>query len=96
VRRDALLGGIRQHLPQCTVALVPAGGLNLWVRLPDGTDVATLVRAAAARDVLIAHGREWFPAETPGPYVRLNYAGPSPERYDEAMRLVAEALAEQG
>ena len=94
-RRDALLGGIRTHLPECTVALVPAGGLNLWVRLPDGTDVAAFVRAAAVRDVLIADGREWFPAETPGPYVRLNYAGPSPERYDEGMRLLSEALAEQ-
>lgn len=91
-RRDLLLDAVTTHLPSTTVEVIPAGGLNLWVRFPDGTDLKRLSRECEARGVIIATGDEWFPAESTGSYVRLNFAGPNPGAFDTAARLIGEAL----
>lgn len=95
IRRDLLVDALREHAPDAQLERVPAGGLNLWLRLPDGTDAERLVRDCEPRGLLIAPGTEWFPAEPPGPYVRVNFAGPAPERFPEAARLLQAAIAEQ-
>ncbi|GAA0317379.1 PLP-dependent aminotransferase family protein [Kineococcus aurantiacus] len=92
VRRDLLVEAVREHLPPARLEHVPAGGLNLWVRLPDGADPADLVRRCEARGVVIADGADWFPAEPSGPFVRLNYSGPDADRFGEAVRVVGQVL----
>jgi len=91
-RRDLLLTSLREHAPGAHVETVPTGGLNLWVRLPDGTDVDRLVRECEARGLMIAPGSEWFPAEPSGPHIRLNYSGEDPDRFPEAARILGEAI----
>lgn len=93
-RRDALLTALRERAPALHVAHVPDGGLNLWCRLPDGTDPVQVARACEARGVVVAPGDEWFPAEPSGPYLRLNYAGPDPDRFDEAAAVLGAVLAD--
>ncbi|WP_040752044.1 PLP-dependent aminotransferase family protein [Nocardia transvalensis] len=92
-RRDLLVGALRDHVPAAQVDQVPAGGLNLWVRLPDTTDLDVLVRDCEAAGVIVAAGTEWFPAEPTGPYLRLNYSGPGPGAFPDAARILGEALA---
>jgi DNA-binding transcriptional MocR family regulator len=92
-RRDLLLTALREHVPQADVDHVPAGGLNLWVRLPDGTDLRRLARDCEHAGLVIAAGDEWFPAEPTGPFVRLNYAGPDPAAFPEGVRILGRALA---
>lgn len=94
-RRDLLLEAVRAHLPEGTVDSVPQGGLNLWLRLPDSTDLDRLERDCEAAGVLIAAGDEWFPVEPVGKFIRLNFAGPSPDRYSQAMSIVASQLTAQ-
>ncbi|MBW4718178.1 aminotransferase-like domain-containing protein [Saccharothrix obliqua] len=95
-RRDLLVASLAEHVPRADLAHVPPGGLNLWVRLPAGVDVDRLVRDCAAAGVAIAPGHEWFPAEPPAPFVRLNYAGPDPDRFAAGAELIGRALAGQG
>ena len=92
-RRDLLVDSLAEHAPGAHLERVPPGGLNLWVRLPEGTDVDRLVRDCEAAGVLVAPGHEWFPAEPPAAYVRLNYAGPDPARFPEGMRTFGRVLA---
>lgn len=92
-RRDLLLESVRVGAPQVDVEHVPAGGLNLWARLPDGTDVERLVRECETRGLLVAAGTEWFPAEPSGPYLRLNFAGDDPRRFAEAGEVLGQALS---
>jgi DNA-binding transcriptional MocR family regulator len=92
MRRDLLLSSLRDGAPGLHVDHVPQGGLNLWVRLPDGTDVGDLVAACHTRGLVVAPGNEWFPAEPAGPYLRLNYSGENPERFGEAGRILGEVL----
>lgn len=90
-RRDLLAAAVREHVPQATFEL-PAGGLNLWLRLPDGTDVRRLARDCAAAGVAIAPGDEWFPAEPAGAYVRLNFSGPDPGSFERGTQVIGRAL----
>ena len=56
VRRDTLAAALRRHLgPDCLPHL-PAGGLHLWVRLPDGVSDAAVEAEAAARGILVSAG----------------------------------------
>jgi DNA-binding transcriptional MocR family regulator len=91
-RRDLLVEALRDGLPEAVLEHVPAGGLNLWLRMPDGTDVELLAQECRNRGLAIAHGNEWFPAEPAGPFVRLNYSGPEPSRFPRAVGILAKAL----
>ncbi|SFT90891.1 transcriptional regulator, GntR family [Arthrobacter sp. ov118] len=91
-RRDLLVSSLREYAPLAHVEHVPRGGLNLWARLPDGTDVGQLVRDCEAEGVIVAAGDEWFPAEPAGPYIRLNYAGPNPGAFQEGARILGRVL----
>lgn len=95
-RRDLLVDAVTTHVPDAMISAVPPGGLNLWVRLPDGVDLDRLVKDTESRGLVIAGGDQWFPAEPTGRYLRLNFAGPDPAAYDDAAVILAELLAAQG
>ncbi|WP_115944643.1 PLP-dependent aminotransferase family protein [Amycolatopsis thermalba] len=95
-RRDLLVEALREHVPAARLDGVPQGGLNLWVRLPDATDAPRLARDCEAAGVVVNPGSEWFPAEPPGVYLRLNYSGPNPGAFPEGARILGNALARQG
>jgi DNA-binding transcriptional MocR family regulator len=94
-RRDLLIGALREHVPGARLEAVPQGGLNLWLRLPDTTDLPRLTRDCEAEGVVIAPGDEWFPAEPTGAYLRLNYSGPNPGAFSDGARILGEALTRQ-
>lgn len=94
-RRDLLLGAVREHLAAAQVATVPRGGLHLWVRLPDDTDLARLDRECEAAGVVIAPGDEWFPAEPTGAYLRLGFAGPDPGSFADGVRTIGRTLEQR-
>jgi DNA-binding transcriptional MocR family regulator len=88
-RRDALVAAIRQLLPSCRLDIVPAGGMHLWLRLPDHVADEAVTEAAAARGLSVTPGRASFPGEPPGSFLRLSYA----EEDAAALRRAVEVLA---
>ncbi|MEV0388263.1 PLP-dependent aminotransferase family protein [Nonomuraea sp. NPDC050643] len=71
--RDALVSGLREHLPEWTFT-VPRGGGTLWIRLD--TNATPLAEAAATHGVRVAPG-PWFGLEgTLEGYLRLPYTQP--------------------
>jgi DNA-binding transcriptional MocR family regulator len=88
-RRDALIAAVGELLPHWKLFQRPAGGLCLWLRLPDGTDEQAVVQRAAAAGVMVLPGAPWFPAEPPGPYVKLSYAAAAEARLTRAMERLA-------
>ncbi|MEC5182140.1 aminotransferase-like domain-containing protein [Arthrobacter sp. CG_A4] len=91
-RRDLLAASLREYAPQAHIGHIPKGGLNLWARLPDGTDLELLGRDCESAGVIVAAGTEWFPAEPTGPFLRLNFAGPNPGAFREGARILGQAL----
>ena len=91
-RRDLLARSLAEHVPAAHLDVVPQGGLNLWLRLPDDTDLPRLVRACEDDGVLVVSGDEWFPAEPTGAYLRLNYSGPGPNAFPKAATVIGRHL----
>lgn len=92
-RRNLLVDALRTFAPTAYLAHIPRGGLNLWLRLPDGADLATVARECEQRGVIVAPGNDWFPAEPTGQYLRLNYSGTNPGAYERAAQVLGEVLA---
>lgn len=94
-RREALLEALAGHLPQARVSEAAAGLYEL-VELPEGTDEAALVAAAAARGVgvegLALH--RFNPGGTPG--LVLGFGCLSEPAIDRGVRLLGEVLNEAG
>lgn len=91
-RRDLVLDALAQHLPEAHVEQVPLGGLNLWARLPDATNLVQLVRDCEMRGVAISAGDSWFPAEPTGRFLRLNFAGPNPGAFNQGVEIIGQVL----
>lgn len=90
-RRDEQARQVSAQLGPDALTLLPKGGLNLWVQLPDGTDTAALAARTRQEGVLVAPGSDWFPTESPGSYLRLNYAAAHPHQFGPALRTIAAA-----
>jgi DNA-binding transcriptional MocR family regulator len=92
VRRDALVGALRDALPELTVARVPDGGLHLWVRLPDGVEDVALAQRCATRGLLVSAGRGYHAGEPPASYLRLTYGGSGVDQLHRAVEVLAATL----
>ena len=85
-RRDALIGALREHLPEWRFQL-PQGGLSLWAELdaPLSTPLSLL---AAQAGVLVVPGSRFGVDGTLERFLRLPYALPA-DRLTEAVRRLA-------
>ena len=92
LRRDAMVNAIDELLPSVDVPFLPRGGLHLWVRLPTQIDEAQLVLDAQHAGVIVSRGRNWFPADAPGPHLRLTYAASDPDSIREGVSRLAATM----
>jgi DNA-binding transcriptional MocR family regulator len=91
-RRQALAAAVDTYLPDVDRGRLPHGGLHLWLRLPDAIDDLALAARAARAGVVVSPGRAWFPADPPGSFLRLTFAGAQPAELTEGVRRLAGAL----
>jgi DNA-binding transcriptional MocR family regulator len=91
-RRDVLVGELRSALGEGCLGSVPAGGLHLWVRLPDHVDDAELAARARVAGVVVSAGQQWFPAEATGAFLRLSFATAAPDAIPGAVAKIARLL----
>ena len=92
-RRDVLVAAIRRHLPGASVDIVPRGGFSLWVRLPDGVDDVSIAADAEREGVIVSPGRPWFPAEAPGPFLRLTFAAARTDELERGAKILGKVVA---
>lgn len=88
LRRDRLAESIERHAPSLAMTALPAGGVGLWVRLPEGLRPDDVAARALFGGVAVSPGDEWFPAEPDAGYLRLSFAAADPDRFDEAARVL--------
>jgi DNA-binding transcriptional MocR family regulator len=92
-RRDVLVRAVRHHVPGASIGIVPRGGFSLWVRLPEGLDDVAIAAAAERAGVMVSPGRPWFPAEAPGPFLRLTFAAAAVDDLEHGARIVGQVVA---
>jgi DNA-binding transcriptional MocR family regulator len=74
------------------VPRVPAGGLHLWARLPDGIDDVQLTDRCGRRGLRVGAGTPYHAGEPPAGHLRLSFAAESPDRLQAGARVLGEVL----
>ncbi|AEV82824.1 GntR family transcriptional regulator [Actinoplanes sp. SE50] len=89
-RRDALLAGLRAHLPRARVRGV-AAGLHLLVELPAGTDDVAAAERIRETGVLV-HPLTWHRLLPGPPGLVIGYAGHTPDRLLDGAARIGRAI----
>jgi DNA-binding transcriptional MocR family regulator len=77
-RAHVLAEAIARHAPALDVSRAQ-GGMHLWARLPIEVNDAELALAARRGGVVVMAGQPFFPAEPPGPHLRLTFSSAATE-----------------
>ncbi|MEA3339364.1 MAG: PLP-dependent aminotransferase family protein [Chloroflexota bacterium] len=94
-RRDALLDGLANRLPEECNWTRPRGGFFIWLRLPPGVDSAAFLPSAEAAGVSYVPGARFHTGGGGEQYCRLAFTLLSPEKLDEGARRLGVALRDQ-
>lgn len=93
-QRDAMLSAMTQYMPAGVQWNTPAGGMFLWVRLPEGMNAIDLLPRAVDRNVAFVPGWAFY-ADTPDPRtLRLSFVTPSVEQIHIGIAALGEAIRE--
>ena len=91
-RLEATLRALEQHLPGATWTH-PEGGFFVGVTLPQGSDIASLVKKADSAGLKLTDGRDFFPNPADGNrFLRIPFCSVKPEEMDEAFARLARLL----
>jgi 2-aminoadipate transaminase len=94
-RRDVMLNALADNFPPSTGVTWthPAGGLFLWLRLPEGLTSRALLEAAIRADVAFVPGDAFFAQPGAGArYCRLNFSNAGPAQIEEGIRRLGQAV----
>ncbi len=91
-RRDALLAGLGDALPDGSSWNRPDGGMFLWASLPDGHDATALLRQAIAHNVAYVPGAPFYAARPDPATLRLSFTTHTPPEIAEGLTRLAKAL----
>ncbi|MFJ7156057.1 PLP-dependent aminotransferase family protein [Streptomyces sp. NPDC101118] len=91
-RRDALLAGLPNALPEGSTWNHPEGGMFLWARLPEGRDATALLKSAVAHDVAYVPGAPFFATSPDQSTLRLSFTTHTPEEIAEGLHRLSTVL----
>jgi 2-aminoadipate transaminase len=91
-RRNAMLAALEREMPAAVRWTRPAGGLFLWLTLPEGADSQALLGAAVERKVAFVPGQPFHPSGGGANTMRLNFSHSTPAQLAEGVARLADAL----
>jgi DNA-binding transcriptional MocR family regulator len=91
-RRDALHAALVRVLPEGAKAVLPRGGLNIWVELPPDWSSMELFGYAAQEGVVFLPGQPFYPTSPALNTLRLSYGKLPEEHAGEAMVRFGKAI----
>ena len=94
-RRDAMLAALDAEMPAGVRWTRPAGGLFLWMTLPENVNARKLLDECVRQNVAFVPGGAFFPNGDHENTLRLNYSNMPVERIREGVRRLAGALAKE-
>ena len=95
-QRDAMLAALAREMQGLDVAWTrPAGGMFLWVRLPEVMDAQALLPLAVARHVAFVPGAPFYAGAADPRTLRLSYVTATSSELDTGIAALADAIRAQ-
>lgn len=91
-RRDVMLETLEKTLPEGVGFTRPAGGLFLWLNLPQQIKAAELLKICLEKKVAFIPGNSFFPNGGGENMLRLNYSNMAETKIREGIERLAEAI----
>lgn len=97
-KRDAMVAALGEHFNGGATWLKPEGGLSLWVKFPEGTDVIPMrIKVLDEYEVGYVPGVGFNPDGVTGKnYMRLSFGFNTPSEIHEGIGRLAEAFRAEG
>jgi len=93
-RKELMVNLIREEFPDTVSCTNPAGGLFVWVTLPEGKDARELLRLALIHKVSFIPGGAFYPAGEKNNEFRLNFSNLAVEEIRQGMSLLGKIATE--
>jgi DNA-binding transcriptional MocR family regulator len=86
-RLAAAMAGVAARLKALGIEpwLMPAAGMMLWCRLPEGIDASALARMALSENIVLAPGNVFSVSQSAGNFMRFNVSQMADERIFETL-----------
>ena len=94
-RRDTMLDALAEFFPEQAEWTVPAGGLFIWVTLPDFIDTTDLLARALRDNVAFVPGEAAYLDGRGRSSMRLNFSASDDEAIREGIRRIGKVVREQ-
>lgn len=91
-RRDAMLAGLPDSLPEGSSWERPGGGMFLWARLPESYDTTELLARVVRQDVAYVPGAPFYAGEPDRSTMRLCFVTQTPGEIREGLRRLGAGL----
>ncbi|MFJ7331651.1 PLP-dependent aminotransferase family protein [Streptomyces sp. NPDC101116] len=91
-RRDAMLSGLAEALPDGSVWNRPEGGMFLWARLPEPYDTTALLPQVVRQDVAYVPGAPFYAGRPDRTTLRLCFVTQTPDEIGEGLRRLGKGL----
>lgn len=92
-QRDAMLAALDKEMAGLGVQWTrPAGGMFLWVQLPEGMDAQQLLPLAVERGMAFVPGAPFFAGQAQANTLRLSYVTVTPEQIAKGIAALADAI----
>ncbi|WP_243867013.1 PLP-dependent aminotransferase family protein [Actinophytocola oryzae] len=88
-RRDTMIKALPTTVPKGTEWTDPDGGMFVWLKLPDTTDTADLLKEALKHNVAFVPGAPFFATTPDNTTFRMSFTTNPPEEISEGMHRLA-------
>jgi 2-aminoadipate transaminase len=92
-RRDVMLTAMEREFPDGVSWTYPAGGLFLWVTLPEYLDATELLKEALEQKVAYVPGTSFYPDGSGRNTLRMNFSFCNPETINVGIKRLGEVFS---
>jgi 2-aminoadipate transaminase len=93
-KRNAMLDALDEHMGNLASWSRPAGGLFIWLRLPEDVDLAALESLGAERELSFAQGAKFHVRGDAGPHILFAFGFPRVEDVRDGIAVLARCVRE--
>ncbi len=91
-RFDIMSQSLEEYLPEATIFVKPAGGINFWIGLVDGFSAKELYSQSINADIAFIPGGVFYPQEVDSNFLRLSIADVYPDDIKIGIQRLSQAI----